>query len=302
MKHLYLLFLLACVQVNAQTNFNMESWSALLGSSNPTGWISANFLTSNTCVIKDSVDRKQGSYSARIQTVVLPTNPAPTVIPDTSGLLLTASVSFIPTLVIKQGFASTQRYDTLGFWAKVMPVGNDFGFVYVTQSKWNAMGTNDRDTLMSGTQNITSTSWDYYRVKLVDIGSANGIPSTTAPDTSLIVASSSPRNGAEVGSKLWVDDFQWNPPVGTGLAGSIKPAAIRAFPIPASDRLRISGPEWHLVNEILITDATGKVVFMSSEKPEPEIELSALPNGFYNLIVRGEDGKMLLASRIPVCR
>ena len=293
MKKIYLfVFLIFAASFSGKAqiaNFNMETWTTLFGGTNPNGWVSNNVLTSNATVVQDGVTKHAGNFSAKIVTGVLNPNPLSAYMPDTSGFMISGGLSFVPTYSIKQGYPYTNRSDTLGVWAKYEGMGNDSGFIYVALTKRNALGTGARDTIASGTYFFHGTDPAFsFRNVTLDYASF-GLPPTTLPDSALIIVSSSKRYGGQVGSKLWVDDFEWDP-VGVGMQEKyFTPFSI--FPSPAQNTLGFNFGLFSGKKSLHVFDITGKSVLETTLlESSGNIDISMLSEGFYQVMITDENG------------
>jgi hypothetical protein len=270
-------------------NFNMENWTTLFGGTNPTGWVSNNVLTSNATVVQDNVTKHAGTYAAQIVTGVLTPNPLSACMPDTSGFMLTGALNLV-TQKIQQGYSYSTRSDTLGVWAKYQPQAGDNGFIYVALTKRNALGTGTRDTLASGTYFFTGNDAAFsFRNIPLDYASF-GLPSSTLPDSAMIIVSSSKRRGGQVGSKLWVDDFQWDPAFGVGMQEKYL-TTFGLYPSPTANQLSLQLNLFNGKKSVTIYDVAGKLVLESSTiETNPTIDVSSLREGMYQAIITDEDG------------
>lgn len=292
MKKIYLfVFLIFAASFSGKAqiaNFNMETWTTLFGGTNPNGWVSNNVLTSNATVVQDGVTKHAGNFSAKIVTGVLNPNPLSAYMPDTSGFMLTGALNIV-TQKIQQGFPYTSRSDTLGVWAKYEPMPNDTGFIYVALTKRNALGTNTRDTLASGVYLFHTTDAGFvFRNITLDYASF-GLPPSTMPDSAMIIVSSSKREGGIPGSKLWVDDFEWDP-VGVGMQEKyFTPFSI--FPSPAQNTLGFNFGLFSGKKSLHVFDITGKSVLETTLlESSGNIDISMLSEGFYQVMITDENG------------
>ncbi len=293
MKKIYL-FLAFFIVAQANSigqiaNFNMENWTTQFGGTNPTGWVSNNVLTSNATVAQDGVTKHAGSFSAKITTGVLNPNPLSAYMPDTSGFMLTGALNFI-TQKIQQGYPYTSRSDTLGVWAKYEGLTNDSGFIYVALTKRNALGTNSRDTIASGTYYFHGTDAAFsFRNITLDYASF-GLPPTTLPDSAMIIVSSSKRYGGMPGSKLWVDDFEWDPASGVGMQEKVM-ASFGLYPSPAQTEVFLNMNLFSGKKTLTVFDLTGRLVLQNSTlESKTMLDVAFLPNGIYQVLISDEQG------------
>src|SRR3989344_8057377 len=97
-------------------NNGFESWGSSMGEpAQPLSYVSENvivisFFPGNTASVTQAtgVDAFAGTYAAKITTVKVNNNPAPTTIPDTIGLLMLGQVSLSP-VALKSGVGWTTR-------------------------------------------------------------------------------------------------------------------------------------------------------------------------------------------------
>jgi hypothetical protein len=293
MKKLLVVFVLLSMKTAllAQTpDFGMETWQDVFGYKNPQGWASANLIANGDIVKRDTIRKNFGQASAAITTIVLPTNPIPQFLPDTSGVMLTGSVVFLPSIGIRQGFSHITRTNQVGFYAFYEPQGNDEALIYVTLTKRNASGTNQRDTIASGSVRLTGTNTT-FQPHLITLDYASyGFPSSLLPDSALIIVSSSKRNGASVGSKLWVDDFYFDP-VSMSFDEKSSFGKARIYPQPATDRVRIEFGDIPNLQSITILDAMGRrVEEMQLTNNQQFVDLQHYAAGIYSYVLVNREG------------
>jgi len=271
----------------AQISYNMESWYSLLTFSFPNGWAAAiNPFTGVNCVSKDSIVKFQGNYSAKITTNSLSPNSLSAYFPDTSGFLLSGTLN-IATQKVIQGFPYTSRDTAFGFLAKYAPSGNDEAFAYVALSKWNASGSNSRDTIGSGRLTISPSSG--FQPAVVNIVYNPAFPPSTLPDTAYILISSSKKSGGVAGSTLWVDALQWNPPISLGIGEQNSATDFSFYPQPCQGEFRVKNPE-SAICRLVLTDISGKICEIHSLQPGENLVKSELSSGLYHGSIFNQDG------------
>ena len=135
MKKFLPLFAFAVIafNVNAQSipNPGFENWVQFAGYENPEGYGTLNLLTAfgnPVSVEKDSVNPYAGTYSMKVSTIVLTSNPSPADLADTFGTAFTGDVSFAGQVY---GFPYTNRPANLKFYFKYAPSNNDSAYCYV---------------------------------------------------------------------------------------------------------------------------------------------------------------------------
>jgi hypothetical protein len=226
----------------AQTNAGFEQWSSSTGQPiEPNGWITANLFASplltfpspnpnDTSAFRIGTPNQAiGTYSAKIETVVLVYNPDPSTIPDTLGVCILGTVQTTPNLVVIDRVPYTARPANLHYKFKYVPNGNDTGYCYVELSKWNG---STRDIIADGyvAHFGSTTSWTDQLQSLTYYMA--GFPD------SLSIAFSSSGLAPRVGSAMWLDDLYfmgWNS-VEDVYAGS---TYLTAYPNPATDMITI---------------------------------------------------------------
>lgn len=283
----------------AQISYNMESWFSLLGFTFPNGWVASNPLTNNTTVVKDSINKFQGSYSARIETKVLSSNPLSAYFPDTSGFLLSGTLNLI-TFKVVQGFPYTTRSSSFGLMTKYTPVGTDQAFVYVALMKRNAQGTGTRDTIGSGRATISPSTAFQPSIITIDYASF-GYPPSTLPDSAYILISSSKKSGGSAGSTLWVDALQWDPPANLGVADTKAAEVLQFSPQPSSGIFRIQNTQTGNCR-LVITDASGKTSEIFNLQSGENVIDSKLPNGLYIGSIYDQEGQLQSRGKLLITR
>jgi hypothetical protein len=294
---LFILFIGLFTQTSmAQITYSMETWYSLLGFTFPNGWVSSNPLTNNTTVVKDSLVKFTGNYSARIETKVLSSNPLSAYFPDTSGFLVSGSLN-IATFKLIQGFPYTTRSNKFGLMAQYTPSGSDQGFVYVALMKRNAQGTGTRDTIGSGWTMINASG--SFQPIMVNIDySSFGYPPSTLPDSAYILISSSKKDTPQPGSKLWVDALEWDP-TNLGITDPREVKSLLVFPQPSEGFINVHS-EHNTQARLVIHDAQGKVSEMHILKPGNNGIQSHLASGIYFATLLSEDGTVIARSKITI--
>ena len=71
---------------------------------------------------------------------------------------------------------------------------------------------------------------------------------------------------------------------------------LRIYPSPASDQLQLHLNGSDLMEEVLITDLTGKLLWRSADQLHTEhtqVDLSGFPNGLYVAVARTQNGQIV---------
>jgi hypothetical protein len=297
MKKILLTFFtgaLFAMSAQAQVDFGYElPWNANGG--NAQGWASAKFLVPNV-VAADTIIYHFGGTSAKITTSDVSAISGSTngLLPPTSGIMLTGFIGF-GTPPVKLGYPFSQRKDSLGFFARYQPAGVDTAFAQVIFYKRNTQ----RDTIAMGYTKITATSGN-FDLKYVVMNYNPNFPSSTLPDSALIIFSSSLPTGAQIGSTLWVDDLKWGT-INTGITETLANENINVTPNPANEFITINFGSIIKAKQIEILDINGKLVESISVNSKTEtIGVSHLANGLYLYTVKDKNNSILSSGKITV--
>lgn len=304
-KLLTILSLAAVTAAVAQTipNSGFENWSQMLGEDQqPTGWISYNIFTAplidagntNSASVTQagSPDNYQGTYSAKITTVTLVTNPDQANIPNTAGILMAGAVSFSSPYMLA-GYASTGRPATLDYAAKYTPVGTDTASCIVMLTKWNGTG---RDTIAWGLDYMPNAVAS-YTMRTVTL---NHNPALLGvfPDTCTILFSASSYTSPQVGSALWVDALAFSGYV--GINEPVNHDGVSVYPNPSN-----SSTWFDFVSEeaagLIVYDMTGREVNRTDiTGKRARINSAELPAGVYSYSVISTDGQIMSRGKFSV--
>jgi hypothetical protein len=292
-KQVLSLFAIVALAVTAyaQPNAGFETWSSSLGEDiQPTGWVSYNVFTAalidpgntnpTSVTQAPSPNNYQGTYSAKITTIDLVTNPNSATIPNRGSYLMAGSVSFTSPY-LHAGYIQTNRPQTFTYAAKYTPVGGDSAFAMVMLSKWNGIS---RDTIAIGYDYmpVAISAYQNRTVNLIYNSSFNNV----FPDTGQIFFSASAPFGSQVGSALWVDALAfsgWNSIDESSLANGVD-----VYPNPSS-----TITNFDVVSEeayqVVITDMTGREVnrlVISNKKAKLDSYLLAAGTYTYSVITK----------------
>jgi hypothetical protein len=292
-KQVLSLFAIVALAVTAyaQPNAGFETWSSSVGEDiQPTGWVSYNVFTASlidpgntnpTSVTQaPSPDNYQGTYSAKITTIDLVTNPSSSTIPNRGGYLMAGNVSFVSPY-LHAGYASTQRPATFSYAAKYTPVNGDSAFCMVMLSKWNG---SSRDTIAIG-YDYMPVAIGAYQVRNINLIYDVAF-NTTFPDTAQIFFSASGLFAPQVGSSLWVDALAFTGWVGVN--ESVLNSGVDVYPNPSSTvtNFDVISDEAY---QVVITDMTGREVnrlMISNKKAKLDSYLMAAGAYTYSVITK----------------
>lgn len=284
-------------------NPGFESWGSSFGEpQQPQGWISPNILASplisaqNPTVVSaaGAPDNYQGTYSCKITTASLVSNPDPANIPNTSGYCLTGGVQLINPY-FRPGYAFTMRPQSLSYYAKYTPVNGDTAFCAVVLTKWNTTNLN-RDTIAVGYDIYTNASTTYSQHTVTLMYNTNN--NNLQPDTCLIWFSASSNWAPQVGSTLFVDDVSFSGYV--GMDDNTAASKVSVYPNPSGDFTYIDVTD-NNAQEVLIYDMSGREVRREKfELKKAEIPSWMLATGVYNYTVVDANNEILHRGKFAV--
>ncbi|CAN5215419.1 hypothetical protein BH09BAC5_BH09BAC5_15610 [soil metagenome] len=265
-KQLLSLFAVTALVISASAqqyipNAGFETWSTSVGEDiQPTSWVSYNVFTASlidpggtnpTSVTQAGTPNNfQGTYSAKITTVDLVTNPSPTTIPNRGGYLMAGNISFVAPY-LHAGYQFTSRPTTFTYEAKYTPVGSDSAYTLVVLTHWNGAS---RDTVAAGYDYIPSaiSAYQLRTINLVFNVAFNAV----YPDTAQIFFSASGVVG-QVGSALYVDALSFSGY--NGINESSVNSGVDVYPNPSS-----TVTNFDVVSEeayqVVVNDMTGREI------------------------------------------
>jgi hypothetical protein len=109
---------------------------------------------------------------------------------------------------------------------------------------------------------------------------------------------------ATAGSVLLTQGFQ-QPPDFVNSIHSVSSSDIKVYPNPSSGLLRLSMGALSGNFLVLVRDAAGRDVYRSSMQAlgfDRELDLNALPGGYYSLEIRGENAASSYASKFHIIK
>lgn len=296
-------------------NNGMELWgSAGFGEQQgPMSYVSANFFTSPFVNVANPTSVTQGTgvnafagtYSAKITTVKLVTNPATGTIPDTVGVLMLGTVSLAGTPPLKSGTPWTTRLNSIDFYYKYTPVNGDNGGMIAYMTKWN--GTS-RDTLATAAYPVVSTVSSFTQASGPFINNPN-FAANVLPDSLHVyflssarpwVNSASTPNPAQVGSSLWVDEATVTT---VGLKETYKLGqSISVYPNPATNFINISSGNDEAVSVELFDIAGNKVLSGLFDDKKVRLETASLAEGLYIYSVKNKQEKVISSGKVNITK
>jgi len=291
----------------------MEAWGSagFLEPEGPIGYVSANVFASPLVSTLNPVsvtkgtgaDAYAGSFSAKITTVKLASNPATGTIPDTVGLLMLGTVSLASSPPLKSGTPWTTRLNSIDFYYKYSPVNNDNGAMMAYLTKWNGV---NRDTIATAGYPITASTGAFTMANGSFVYS-NSFPSNTVPDSLHVYFLSSARpwlnnplvpNPPKVGSILWVDEAA---AIGLNEKYDLQ-SKISIFPNPANEYIQFKSENTN-AKTVELFDLNGKLI-VSEEFKDKTILLSTdkFTSGLFIYIIKDKNNKLISEGRVEVCK
>ena len=231
--------------------------------------------------VSRTTEKKDGSYAAEIQTYLGETNNH---VAAQSGQLSTGywneSNNYQYPL---GGYPFTNQSDTLAFYYKYAPSGNDKAGVslyFKFKTSNESIYTNIEDGWYSSMDLDASNEFKYIEMPF-NLG--------YSPDSVVIMIQSS--NWADtavayVGSDLIIDDvhFKSQPLITTSIINTKGNSAISIYPNPASNAFQINGIEGTAT--LSITDISGKTLFTKDITARDVISTNALHSGVYIVAIK----------------
>ncbi|MEO5643954.1 MAG: T9SS type A sorting domain-containing protein [Bacteroidia bacterium] len=295
------------ITASAQPNSGMETWSTSTGEAQqPTGWVSYNVFTSplvdpsatNPTSVTQAASPLNyfGTYSAKITTIDLVTNPASATLPNRAGILMAGSIMFTSPY-IRAGYPYTSRPQTMSYAAKYNSVNGDSAYAFVMVTKWNTV-TMSRDTIAAG-YDVIITTLPTYQVRTISLVYDPNF-STLIPDTAQIFFSSSSAFSPQLGSNLLVDELHF---VGyVGVTESTMNTGVNVYPNPSSTLTNFEVPSDEAY-QVVISDITGREVsrLMITNK-SAKLNSYTMTAGVYTYSVITKDNEVMSRGKFSVAQ
>lgn len=309
-KQLLSIFAVAAIAmtVSAQQyipNAGFETWAQSIGEdTQPTGWVSYNVFTAplidpgNTNPTSVSQagtpNNYQGTYSAKITTIDLVTNPSSTTIPNRGGFMMAGSISFTAPYLFS-GYQFTSRPNTFTYAAKYTPSGVDTAICLVALTKWN--GTS-RDTIAAVLDYLPAavSAYSVRTLNLIYDVAFNAV----LPDTAIIYFSASSLVSPQVGSSLWVDALGFSGYNGIADAGLNN--GVDVYPNPSSTFTNFDVVSDEAF-EVVAYDMTGREVkrIQITDK-NAKIDSYTMAEGVYTYSIVNKENEVLSRGKFAVTR
>lgn len=292
----------------APTNMGLETWTTIPFNTikDPDNWASFNALKvagMNQTVFEETAAPYEATTSAKIVTEKIVGATVPGY--DTVGLLVLGSVNIGIPPTINYGKPFDDMPATLTFAMKYAPATSvnyptDTCSVLVQLTKYNTT-SHKADTIASA-KFETSAAVSAWTVQTIDLTptyvSTSG--GGAAPDTLKIYCSSSSLIHPNIGSTLYVDDFQFHGWVGINEINGVK-NTVSLFPNPATNNVTIQCSVNAAFAEVM--DIAGrKMGTFSMENNQTRIETTGYAAGIYLFNVKDKDGKVVNRGKFEVTK
>lgn len=277
MKKLIITFNLSLVLINFAlsqqiSNCGLERWQSFTGYEVPDSFLTIDqVIFAGQPLVTKTTDAHSGQYAAIVQTGYV----------SVSGFLSYGRFEKIGQTNYFYGWPFTARPDTLRFWYKFIPAGNDTGLAAIVLSKWNGNHVVIGLGLMPVFNNIASYTMAEIPIEYY---------SSETPDTIMISFVSSFNSNPTAGTMLFIDDISLDYPTGVKEITSNTPETflLTAYPNPfnPSTTIRYQIPEMSFVT-IKVYDVLGNEIatIVNEEKTigsyEVEFDASELTSGIY---------------------
>jgi hypothetical protein len=168
------------------------------------------------------------------------------------------------------GYGFTQQTDTLAFYYKYVPSGNDKAVVQLTFVK-------DGFDISYQSIDLSVSSAYQYEELAFDIGEA--------PDSVIVDIVSSSWNDtllSFVGSQLTIDDIHFKSQVSTGIVTNKNTNSISVYPNPVTDQITIENTGSEASMDISIYNLQGQeIIHKSANTALENIDVSTIESGLY---------------------
>jgi len=242
---------------------DMETWVPQSGYTDPSGWGTANIISSNTYVFGSNSasvlkvgtpDNHGGTYAMKIVTTKynsggLVGNLSPYLPNGTLDFAFTGTVMPSAPYLIP-GYDEVNRYAQFDFYAKYAPSGTDTATCTITFQK--TTGTKNPTIIATGsTQLITAySSYTKFTINMNYVSSAT-------PDTAIVVFTSSYRK-PQLNSALYIDDMAFSGITGINETNMLV-NKLNVYPNPATSQITLAATmKDQNLSMVEIFDATGR--------------------------------------------
>ena len=253
-------------------NGDFESWRSRTIDS-PDSW---HVETSDGSGYNKTTDAAKGNYAVELKTYLgnMNNHPAAQSTMLSTGYYPSNCNGYCPE---QGGFAFTNQIDTLAFYYKYTPSGNDSAMVNLSFVKGG-------QNIMGIGVNLHSASTYQYMELPFNLGQT--------PDSVIVNIQSSCWNDSLisfVGSDLKIDEIQFkSQPLSTGIFNYKNDNSISIFPNPAAKNITIEIPNITANYIVSIENTQGQEVLNKhiNFATSHSIDVSSLSNGVYMMIIK----------------
>lgn len=284
-------------------NAGFENWSSQIGEDQePTGYISYNVFTAaifdpgntnpTSVTQAGSPNNYQGTYSAKITTIDLVTNPNSMTVPNRAGMLMTGYANFTAPY-LHPGFGSQQRPQTFSYYTKYTPSGADTMWCFVQLSHWNG---SSRDTIAEGID-WSATAIPSYAQRTVSLV-YNPAQMNNFPDTITILFSASSTYAPQAGSVMYVDALTFSGYVGVNEQSENNMVDVYPNPTSTTTTFDVSSDN---ASNVIVYDMTGREVNrVSILNKKAVLDSYKMSSGIYSYSIINKDGEVLSRGKFTV--
>lgn len=248
-------------------NGGFEVWADSGAYLVPEGWRSSteNYIALGGITVEQDSSAYTGAYAAKIQSVSVG-NPASVY----AGLLTNGSLDNLS----KNGDAINYKPLKISGYYKYNTATNDSGFVYLYMNRFNAVLNAEEQVAGAAIFLPLAADWTYFEADVLD-----AFANAPAPESYVILASSTKQTDQPEMSTLWLDDLQFN---GVSSANNLDlDASLNIYPNPVADHVRIE-MQTSTMTKIVLTNSAGRQVLVNTlTDNQTEIDVSNLPSGIY---------------------
>jgi hypothetical protein len=229
MKKLIITFNLSLALINFAlsqqiSNCGLEHWQSFTGYEVPDSFLTIDqVIFFGQPLVSKTTDAHSGQYAAIVQNGYV----------SVHGLLSYGRFEKIGQTNYFYGWPFTTRPDTLRFWYKFIPAGNDTALAAILLSKWNG----NHVVIGSGIMQVFNNTTSYTLAEIPIDYSSN-----EAPDTIIISFISSFNSNPTSGTMLFIDDISLD--YTTGLKEETNNTSetflLNAYPNPFNPSTKIS--------------------------------------------------------------
>jgi hypothetical protein len=311
-KQVLSLFAIAALALTASAqqyipNAGFETWSSSVGEDiQPTGWVSYNVFTAaiidpgntnpTSVTQAPTPNNYQGTYSAKITTIDLVTNPSSTTIPNRGGYMMAGNVSFVAPY-LHAGYSLASRPNVFSYATKYTPMNVDSGFCMVLLTHWDAT-LHHRDTVGAG-YDYLPVAIATYQVRTINL-TYNATYNNVIPDTAQIFFSASSLISPEAGSSIWVDALTFSG------YNSINETALNngvdVYPNPSSTVTNFDVVA-NNAYEIVVCDMTGREVKrLTITNKNAQLDSYTMSAGVYTYSVITKENEVIGRGKFSVAQ